>query len=301
MTDQQHLAVPPHSIEAEQGVIGALLRFNDGFDRIGDLQAKHFYREDHRRIFAEIVSLVSQGQAADVMTVLAAMQARGATLDGDLGSYLNQVAQSTPGASLVGQHANIVVDRALLRAVIQVSDQMAVLAHKPNGNTGDQVLDHARSLITALAERRVRNEPRMVKDIVLEFIEGAVRRAEGHESAISTGIEDLDRILNGGLRRQQLIIVAGRPSMGKTALSSDIGLNIAAGHSVMMFSMEMAGQELAGRSLANRGAASLSKVMGKIGEGETEVWDAISRGCVRLAQLQSRLTTRRPSRCSSCA
>lgn len=282
MNEQQHLAVPPHSIEAEHAVLGALMRFNEGFDRLGDLQAKHFYRADHGEIFATIVKLVSRGEAADVVTVLAAMQSQGATFGADLGTYLNQMAQSAPSASGISAQAKVVVDRALLRGVISISDKMAGLAYKPLGKSGDQVLDQAQSWITALAERRVRNEPRMIRAVLAEFVDGVAMRSEGHDSAISTGIDDLDRILNGGFRPQQLIIIAGRPSMGKTALSSDIGLNIADEHSVLVFSMEMSGQEVAGRALANRGQVSLQKVMGRIDAGDKMAWDGISHGCIRL-------------------
>lgn len=285
MNDQQHLA-PPHSIEAEHAVLGGLMRFNDGFDRLGDLQAKHFYRDDHRAIFAQIMQLVSRGEQADVMAVLAAMQSSGGPFVDGLAVYLNQMAQSTPSAFGIEGHAKIVVDRALLRGVMHIGDQMIGLGQQPRGKSGDQVLDQAQSWITALAERRVRNEPRMVTDIVADFLDGVARRSEGQDNTISTGVGSLDRILNGGFRPQQLIIVAGRPSMGKTALSSDIGLAISATRSVLLFSMEMGGQEVAGRALANRGSVSLGKIMGKIEDADTEAWDAVSRGCARLAQLQ---------------
>ena len=286
MNEQVHLAVPPHSIEAEHAVLGGLMRFNEGFDRLGDLQAKHFYREDHNAIFTTIVKLVSRGEAVDVVTVLAAMQAQGATFGPDLGSYLNQMSQSAPSAAGIATQANVIVDRALLRGVIAIGDKMAGLAYKPLGKSGDQVLDQAQSWITQLAERRVRNEPRMIRAVLAEFVDGVAQRSEGMDSTISTGQPDLDRILNGGFRPQQLIIVAGRPSMGKTALSSDIGLSIADEHSVLMFSMEMSSQEVAGRALANRGQVPLAQVMGKIDAGDKAAWDGISHGCIRLDEAR---------------
>lgn len=286
MNEQQHLAVPPHSTEAEHAVLGGLMRFNEGFDRLGDLQAKHFYREDHGAIFSQIVKLVSRGEAADVVTVLAAMQASGATFDTDLGMYLNRMAQSAPSAYGIAAQANIIVDRALLRGVIHIGDKMAGLAYQPLGKSGDQVLDQAQSWITALAERRVRNEPRMIRTVLAEFVDGVSQRSEGQDSAISTGIVDLDRILNGGFRPQQLIIIAGRPSMGKTALSSDIGLNISEARSVLMFSMEMGSQEVAGRALANRGQVPLSKVMGRIEQNDKAAWDGVTHGCIRLDDVR---------------
>jgi replicative DNA helicase len=286
VNDPTILAAPPHSIEAEQAVLGAILRFNDAFDRVGDLQAKHFYREDHRTIYTEIVHLVSKGQPADTMTVWAALQSRGgASIDG-LGPYLNQIAQSVPSAANVATYAKTVVDRALLRAIIQVSDQISGLAFRPAGKSADQVLDSMQSMITSLAERRVRNEPRMIREVLLDFIEGMTKRAEGHESAMSTGIPELDRMFNGGLRKGQLIIVAGRPSMGKTALAADVGLNLAENLSVLMFSMEMGSQEIAGRALASRGNVALTKVMGRIGDDEQEVWNRISAGIGRLDDVR---------------
>ncbi|WP_267874806.1 replicative DNA helicase [Duganella aquatilis] len=281
MNEPQHL-LPPHSIDAEHAVLGALMRWPETFDQVGDLRARHFYRDDHRSIFTEIVRLAERGQATDVMSVLAAMESRGGVFDGNLGAYLNQIAQSVPTSFHAAQHARIVVDRALLRALIATSDKIAGVAYAPKGQTADQVLDHAQSLVTGLAERRVRNEPRMVREILLEFVDGVARRAEGEDSAISTGISELDSMLNGGFRPQQLIIVAGRPSMGKTALSADIGINIAEDRSVLMFSMEMSGQEVAGRALANRGGVHLAKVMGRVAADETEVWNGISHGIIRL-------------------
>lgn len=281
-----HNLVPPHSIEAEHGVLGALMRWPDNFDKVGELRSQHFYREDHRAIYGEIVRLAERGQSTDVMSVLAAMQARGDTFDSNLGAYLNQMAQSVPSGLYVAQHARLVVDRALLRALIATGDKIAGAALNPKGQAADQVLDHAQSLVSSLAERRVRNEPRMVSEILSEFVDGIAQRSEGLDSALSTGIEALDQRLNGGFRPGQLIIVAGRPSMGKTALSSDIGLSIAEQHSVLMFSMEMSGQEVAGRALANRGRVELGKVMGRISEHDTQAWNGVSHGCLKLADIR---------------
>lgn len=286
MNDTTTLPSAPHSIEAEQAVLGALLRFNDCFDRIGALQAKHFFREDHRAIFAEIVNLISKGDSADTMTVWAALQARGGTNTDGLASYLNQMAQTVPSAANVAQYAAVVADRALLRATMHVADSINGLALNPKGKTADQILDSMQSMITTLAERRVRNEPRMIREVLAEFIDGVSKRAEGQLSVMSTGIGDLDRLFNGGLRGGQLIIVAGRPSMGKTALSADIGLALAEQYSVLMFSMEMGGQEIAGRALASRGSVALSRVMGTIPDSDTATWNGITHGCVRLDDIR---------------
>lgn len=285
MTDQQHLAVP-QSIEAEQAVLGALMRSNDAIDSIGDLQDKHFFRDDHKAIFGEIRHLISKGQPADVMTVWAALETRGGPFMDGLGPYLNQVAQNVPSAANIARYAKIVVDRSALRGALWVADQITDLAYHPKGKSVDQVLDQMQTMVSTLAERRVRNEPRMISAVLCDFIEGVSQRAEGLESAMSTGIEALDGMMNGGLRPGQLIIVAGRPSMGKTALSADIGLALAEQQSVLMFSMEMGSQEIAGRALSNRGRVALSKVMGKIDEDDRMAWDSVSAGIARLGDLR---------------
>jgi replicative DNA helicase len=288
MTKQQGAdGAAPHSIEAEQAVLGALLRFNDAFDRIGDLEAKHFYREDHRIIFGEIVRMISRGESADTVTVWAALEGCGGAIGDDIGAYLNQLTQTAPSAAGIDRHAGIVVDRALRRATMYVADAINGLAANPKGKSADEVLDAMQSMVTTLAERRVRNEPRMIRDVVVDFIDGVAKRAEGRDNAIPTGISGIDRLLTGGgLRPGQLIIVAGRPSMGKSALTSDVGLNMAADHSVLDFSMEMESQEIAGRALANRGRVSLSKVMGSIADDDRATWDGVTAGCVKLDTLR---------------
>jgi len=278
---------PPHSNEAEQSVLGALLRFNDVFDRVGDLQAKHFYREDHRVIYAEIVRMIGRGEPADVMTVWAALEGKGGAIGDDIAAYLNQLAQTVPSAANIAQYAAVVVDRALRRATMLLADSISGLAMSPKGKSADEILDAMQSMVTALAERRVRNEPRMIRDVVAEFIDGVARRSEGQDNTIPTGIPGIDRMLTGGgLRPGQLVIVAGRPSMGKSALTADVGLNMAADHSVLDFSMEMESQEIAGRAVASRGRVSLGKVMSQIPADDVVTWGGVTAGCIKLDALR---------------
>lgn len=282
LTDQLPI---PHSIEAEQAVLGALLRFNDGFDRIGSLEAKHFYREDHRLVFSEIARMISRGEPADTMTVWAALEGKGAVVEG-IGPYLNQLAQTVPSAVGIDRYAGIVVDRALLRATMHVADSINGLAMNPMGKSADEVLDAMQTMVTTLAERRVRNEPKMLRDVLATFIDGVTKRAEGTDNAIPTRLAGIDRLLTGGgFRPGQLVIVAGRPSMGKSALTSDVGLNMAADHSVLNFSMEMECQEIAARALASRGQVSLGKVMGKIADDDSLAWAGVTAGCIKLDTL----------------
>lgn len=274
----------PNSIEAEQSVLGALLRFNDAFDRVGDLQAKHFYREDHRVIYAEIVRMISRSEPADVMTVWAALEGRGGAIGDDIVAYLNQLAQTVPSAANIGSYAATVVDRALRRATMHVADSISGLAMNPKGKSADEILDAMQSMVTTLAERRVRNEPKMIREVLQGVLEKMEKRSEGQSDAMPTGIAPIDRLFNGGLRPGQLVIVAGRPSMGKTALTSDIGLNMSEQYSVLNFSMEMESQEIAARALANRGRVSLSSILGDM-SGATD-WANVTAGCIKLDDLR---------------
>jgi replicative DNA helicase len=286
MNAMADIRVPPHSIEAEQAVIGALLLNNDAIDRIGALKAQHFYREDHQAIFAEIVQCIEKGQPADVITVWEKLEARGGAFLAELLPYLNQIAQNTPSAANIARYSEIVTERALLRGLMHVTSKADEMARNPQGMTADQVLDRAMSMLSMLAERRARNEPKMISALLTEFVDATDKRATGLEAAMPTRIDSLDRVLNGGLRGGQLVIVAGRPSMGKTALAKQVGLNLAETYSVLMFSMEMSGEELVGRALANRGSIALSHLLGRIGADDAQAWQAVTHGCAQLEPLR---------------
>lgn len=286
MNNRLDALTPPHSLEAEQSVLGSLMLDNSAVDRIGALQAKNFYREDHRALFGEIISCISKGQPADVVSIWDGLQARGGAFLEGLLPYLTSIAQNTPSAANIGRYADIVVDRALLRGLLHVTSKADEMARNPKGKSADQVLDAVQSMVSTLAERRSRAEPRMIADILLDYVEGATKRADGLDSAMPTGIAELDRMLNGGLRPEQLVVIAGRPSMGKTALASHVALNIAETRSVLLFSMEMSSLEIAGRALANRGSIHLSKVLGKIDESDEAAWNSVTHGCGQLQPMR---------------
>ncbi|UIN23518.1 replicative DNA helicase [Herbaspirillum frisingense] len=276
----------PYAHEAEQSVLGALLLDNGAADRIGELKAKHFYRADHQAIFAEAISLISKGEPADVISIWERLQARGDVFDGELLSYLNQIAQNTPSAANIEHYSGIVVDKALLRGLLHVTGQVEELVRNPRGQSADQILEKVVSMVNSLAARRVRQEPTLINELLVTLIEQIAERSEVGDNAMATGIASLDAQLNGGVRRGQLVIFAGRPSMGKTALAVDVGLNIAERHSALLFSMEMSSQEIAARALANRGGLSLSRILGRIDDADVQAWGAVTHGCSQLNQLR---------------
>lgn len=252
-----------HSDEAEQAVLGGLLLDNDAVDRINGLDVAHFWRDDHRVVFSAIVRLVSANKPADVITVFEMLQTQGvAERVGGL-PYLNALAQNTPSAANVARYAEIVRDRALLRETATAARKVLELVETPSAMKGAEIVDKAQGLLAQLAQVGVRTGPKMLYDLMTEFVEKVDARYHcGVPPGVSTGLKSLDRALNGGFHGGNLVIVAGRPSMGKTALTTDIGLNMAdAGRSVLLDSMEMSDQEIIARAVANRGGISLSSLL----------------------------------------
>lgn len=256
------LAVPPHSLEAEQSILGALMTDNEAIDRIGSLRAEHFYRYDHRVIFEHISKLILAGRNADIITVLETLGASGkAESVGGL-AYLNAMVQSAPGSAGIVRWAEIVVDKATLRGVASAADRIAEMAYHPNGKATSEIVSEAQALLEPLSAARS-FEPQLPGPILTEIVTEIDERYHGAElKVVSTGFRDLDAKLGGGMRGSELIIVAGRPSMGKTAMSMGIAGNVAqAGKSVLVFSLEMSSKSLHQRNLARIGGIHLSHIL----------------------------------------
>jgi replicative DNA helicase len=235
----------PHNIEAEQSVIGALLRDNDAVDRIGDLRAEHFYLGDHATIFRELTRHLAAGRSCDVVSLGAAL---GGTV-ADCMQYLNSMAQNTPSSAHVGRYAAIVRDKAVKRGLIQFGrDVVDAAVNSPEDAAA--MVDQASSALEKLALARSRIEPVRVSDDMLAHIVEIEKRLEGGTRAIPTGFDDIDRKMNGGIRRGELVVIAGRPAMGKTALAMNIAANMARDHSALFLSMEMPRVQLHDRNLA---------------------------------------------------
>ncbi|HEX8885008.1 MAG TPA: DnaB-like helicase N-terminal domain-containing protein, partial [Noviherbaspirillum sp.] len=227
------LRVPPHSIEAEQSVLGGLLLDNAAWDRIADFVSQEdFYRYDHRLIFQHIVKLINNSRPADVITVYEALSSSGKAEEVGGLSYLNALAQNTPSAANIRRYAEIVRDRGVLRKLITVADEISGDAFNPQGKEVKQMLDEAESKIFAIAEEGARGaqgfqEIQPLLTQVVERIDELYNRDSQNDiTGVPTGFVDLDR-MTSGLQPGDLIIVAGRPSMGKTAFSINIGENVA--------------------------------------------------------------------------
>lgn len=286
------LRIPPHSIESEQSILGALLRDNAAWDRIADtLHADDFYRYDHRIIFEHIARMITAGRPADVITAYESLNqaAKGDEVGGL--HYLNSMAQNTPSAANIHRYAEIVRDRSVLRKLITVSDQVSAKAFNPNGTEVKQILDEAESAIFAIAEQGARGakgwtplQPLLTQ--VVERIDELYSRDNQSEiTGVPTGFVDLDR-MTSGLQPGDLVIVAGRPSMGKTAFSVNIGEHVAieAGLPVAIFSMEMGGTQLAMRMLGSVGQLDQHRLRtGKLNE---EDWPRLTHAIQKMNDAQ---------------
>ena len=215
------LRVPPHSIEAEQSVLGGLLLDNTAWDRIADIvREDDFYRHDHRLIFQQIAKLIERTRPADVVTVYESLQTLGRAEEaGGLG-YLNSLAQEVPSAANIRRYAEIVRDRAILRRLISVSDEIATSALAPQGRETKQILDEAESRVFAISEDSSRGgtgfqhiQPLLAQ--VVERVDELYNRDNPNDvTGVPTGFVDFDK-MTSGLQGGDLVIVAGRPSMGK--------------------------------------------------------------------------------------
>ncbi|HZS81093.1 MAG TPA: replicative DNA helicase [Herbaspirillum sp.] len=288
----ESLRVPPHSIEAEQSVLGGLLLDNSAWDRIADfVNADNFYRYDHRIIFQHIVKLISETKPADVITVHEALSTSGKAEEVGGLNYLNALAQNTPSSANIRRYAEIVRDRGILRKLITVADEISGNAFQPQGKNVKQMLDEAESRIFAIAEEGSRGlqgfmEIQPLLTQVVERIDELYNRDSGSDiTGVPTGFIDLDR-MTSGLQPGDLIIVAGRPSMGKTAFSINIGENVAidSGLPVAVFSMEMGGTQLAMRMLGSVGRLDQHRL--RTGRLNDEDWPRLTHAIQKMNDAQ---------------
>jgi replicative DNA helicase len=280
------LKLPQHSIEAEQSVLGGLLLNNEAWERIGDMvKVEDFYRDDHRKIFFAIARLIESNKAADVLTVAEGLQLAG-ELQGVGGiSYLQSLAEGTPSAANIRLYAEIVRERAIMRRLARVGEQIADNAYTPNGREARQLLDEAEKLVFDIAEmgRKGNQGFQSMSELLSDVMErlDELSKNPSAVTGISTGFKDLDE-MTSGMHAGDLIIVAGRPSMGKTAFSLNIAehVGVVTQLPVFVFSMEMGGTQLAARLLSSVARVDQQKV--RTGRLEPRDWDSLNQALVKL-------------------
>jgi replicative DNA helicase len=285
--DIARLRVPPHSIEAEQSVLGGLLLDNSAWDRASDMLIdSDFYRYEHQLIFTAISQLINGSKPADVITVFEQLQMNGkGTEVGGLG-YLNALAQSVPSAANMRRYAEIVRERAVLRKLVSASDEIASNAFDPQGKSVSNILDEAEARILKIGEEGNRNKQgfHSMDNLVVDLLDRVQELADnGAEdvTGVRTGFFDMDK-MTAGLQKGDLVILAARPSMGKTAFALNIAENVAVneGLPVAVFSMEMGASQLALRMVGSIGRINQQNL--RTGRLNDDEWGRLSETVEKL-------------------
>jgi replicative DNA helicase len=283
------LRIPPHSIEAESSVLGGLLLDNAAWDRVGDLLTdQDFYRFEHRMIYAAIGVLINGSKPADVITVFEQLQSQGKAEEvGGLG-YLNSLAQYVPSAGNIRRYAEIVRERSILRKLVTASDEISTNAFNPKGRPVAAILDEAEQKIFNIGEEGARTKQgfQSMDTLVVDLLDRVQEMADNPNdvTGVPTGFYDLDR-MTAGFQAGDLIVLAARPSMGKTALAINIAEHVALneGLPVAVFSMEMGAAQLAVRIVGSIGRIDQSHL--RTGKLTDEEWPRLTEAIEKLRTI----------------
>lgn len=277
---EQRLKVPPNSVEAEQSLIGGLMLNKAAWDKVADVvTANDFYRNDHQLIFSAIADLVEHGNPCDVITVSEFLDNRSELSKAGGLEYLAALANETPGAANARAYANIVRERSMLRELINAGNEIAGNAFSTDGRPASELVDEAERRVFEIAEKGARGQSgfRSLKQILPETVDriDLLHQSDGDITGISTGFNEFDK-LTAGLQGGDLVIVAGRPSMGKTTLAVNIAENAAIGSKVptAIYSMEMPAQQLAFRMISSLGRVDMKHL--RTGQFPDEDWSRIN-------------------------
>jgi len=280
------LRIPPHSIEAESSVLGGLLLDNGAWDRVGDLLVdSDFYRYEHRLIYGATGALINASKPADVITVFEHLQNQGKAEEVGGLAYLNSLAQYVPSASNIRRYAEIVRERSILRKLVSASDEIATNAFNPQGRAVDKILDEAEQKIFNIGEEgsRMKQGFQSMDSLVVQLLDRVQEMADNPNdiTGVPTGFHDLDR-MTSGLQAGDMVVLAARPSMGKTAFAINIAEHVALneGLPVAVFSMEMGASQLAVRIVGSIGRIDQGHLRtGKLSDDE---WPRLTEAIERL-------------------
>ena len=278
--ETQKLKVPPHSIEAEQSILGGLMLDNSKWDVVGDrVIEEDFYRQNHKLIFRVISKLATNGAALDVVTVAEELEGVGELENAGGMAYLGLLVEKTPSAANVRAYASIVHERAVLRSLISVSGDISDSAFNPKGRTTADLLDEAERRVFQIAESRAGQDggPQSINPILTKTLERIDLLFNSTETitGVTTGFTDLDE-MTSGLQPSDLVIVAARPSMGKTAFAMNLveSVLIKADKPVLVFSMEMPADSLLMRMISSLGMINQTRV--RSGKLEEDDWPRLT-------------------------
>ena len=284
--------VPPQSIEAEQSVLGGLLLDNTAWDRIGDVVSEaDFYRGDHRTIFKHIAKLIEENKPADVLTVAESLELSGKLAEVGGQAYIGSLALNTPSAANIRRYAEIVRERSIMRNLAVIGTEIADSAYTPLGKDASLLIDEAEAKIFHIAEARSKSKQgfQPIEPLLTETVERIdmlySRDNKNDIIGLATGFVDLDR-MTSGLQPGELIIVAGRPSMGKTTLVMNMAEHVAISEkkAVAVFSMEMSGSQLAMRMIGSVGRVDQHEL--RTGTFKEDDWGRLVEAVGKLNEAQ---------------
>jgi replicative DNA helicase len=283
------LRIPPHSIEAESSVLGGLLLDNGAWDRVGDLLTdSDFYRYEHRLIFGAVGALINATKPADVITVYEQLQGLGKAEEVGGLAYLNSLAQYVPSASNIRRYGEIVRERAILRKLVSASDEIATAAFNTQGKPVDKILDEAEQKIFNIGEEgsRMKQGFQAMDSLVVQLLDRVQEMADNPNdiTGVPTGFYDLDR-LTSGFQAGDMIVLAARPSMGKTALAINIAEHVALHEElpVAVFSMEMGASQLAVRIVGSIGR--IDQMHLRTGKLTDDEWPRLTEAIEKLRNV----------------
>ncbi len=283
------LRIPPHSIESESSVLGGLLLDNGAWDRVNDLLTESdFYRYEHRMVFGAVGTLINASKPADVITVFEQLQSLGKAEEIGGLAYLNSLAQYVPSAGNIRRYAEIVRERAILRKLVSASDEISTNAFNPQGRQVAAILDEAEQKIFNIGEEGARTKQgfQAMDSLVVALLDRVQEMADNPNdvTGVPTGFYDLDR-MTAGFQAGDLIVLAARPSMGKTALAINIAEHVALneGLPVAVFSMEMGAAQLAVRIVGSIGRIDQSHL--RTGKLTDEEWPRLTEAIEKLRTI----------------
>ena len=284
--------VPPQSVEAEQSVLGGLLLDNGAWDKIADVIGEpDFYRSDHRTIFRHIAQLIEENKPADVLTVSESLERSGKLTEVGGQPYIGSLSINTPSAANIRRYAEIVRERSIMRSLASIGTEIAESAYAPTGKDASLLIDEAEAKIFKIAEARSKARQGFIKidPLLTETVERIdmlySRENKNDVIGVPTGFVDLDR-MTSGMQAGELIIVAGRPSMGKTTIVMNMAEHVALSEkkAVAVFSMEMSGPQLAMRMIGSVGRVDQHEL--RTGTFKEDDWSKLVEAVGKLNEAQ---------------
>lgn len=282
------LRVPPHSVEAEQSLLGGLLLDNRAWDRVAELvSARDFYRLEHRLIFGAIAALLATSKPADAVTVHEQLKSIGTSDDAGGIAYLVELCNSLPSASQARAYADIVRQRSRARRLIGLCDDVVGQAFKAGGDV-NALIDSAVTQLMALQGGMADAEPQLIEALLPPFIDALNDRFEGRGDAntVATGLHDLDRLTSGGMRAGELWVIGARPSMGKTALTLTLSRNAGDAHAVLVCTQEDSASSVVMRQVAAVGRVNLSHLRRPTTDSPQSMWTGVTAAVDALGKLR---------------